>query len=362
MAAASTSPDTPDRKDSGKVVRKVLSFLLPLCVSAVLIVWLFHKVHVHTILQIMKESCDYRWLILMCAVLVLSRSIRGIRWGIQLRAAGVRRMPPFAEMASIYGAYALNLVLTGVGEAWRCIYVAKRQKASLSTVIGTDLGDRISDAVMIVSLTVLSVIVARPVIMRFMDHYSFGRDLLHMLSSPLLWIVVVALVVSVICLLCINTGNRYILRIRQEAGNLWNGFRILFTMKHQFRFWSYTLLIWIAYFLMTYLCFFAFPFTRALIRPDLAYGLLPGLVVFVFCSLSIAIPASGGLGPWNLAVIFALSLYGVDNSDAATYAMVVWAFQTVTQVLLGIVCAGYVAYSRKDSQIPTQNGTGASKE
>lgn len=346
-----TSPKTAGRSSAArKDLRKVLGYALPFGVSAALIVWLFHKVDVRTIISITRESCDYRWLLAMCAVLVVSRSVRGIRWGIQLRAAGVRRMPAFAEMVSIYGAYALNLILTGAGEVWRCIYVARRQRASLSTVVGTDLGDRISDAIMITLLTLLTVVVASPVLRRFMDHYSIGRDVVAILSSPWLWICLAGVVGALVWVMRSHSQNSIVLRIRRECANLWDGFRVLFTMKHQLRFWSYTLVIWVAYFLLTYLSFFAFPFTRALVRPELAYGLLPGLVVFVFGSVSIAVPASGGLGPWNLAVIFALSLYGVDNADAATFAMVVWAFQTVTQVLLGVVSAAYIARYRRDNR------------
>lgn len=336
-----------DKKKRHGGWRKVLDIVLPVAISGVMIAWLFHKVNLHSILQIMKDACDYRWLLLMCAVEVMSRCIRGIRWGIQLRAAGVKRMPPFAEIASIFGAFTLNLMLTGVGEAWRCVYVSRRQHAPLSTVIGTDLGDRISDAIMIVLIISLSLIVAQPVIERFMDNYSFGRHVVDVLSSPWLWLTLVALLGATVWLLFSRSRNKTLLKVRAEVLNLWQGFKVLFTMKHQVAYWIYTVLIWVAYFLMTYLCFFAFPFTRDLIRPDLAYGLLPGLIVFIFGAMSIAVPATGGLGPWNLALMFALSLYGVDSTDAAAYTMVVWAFQTVTQVLMGITAAAYIAYDHR---------------
>lgn len=339
--------DSSYKKRKHDTWRKVLDIALPVAISGVMIVWLFHKVNLHTIFQIMRDACDYRWLLLMCAVEILSRCVRGIRWGIQLRAAGIKRMPPFAEIVSIFGAFTLNLMLTGVGEAWRCLYVARRQQAPLSTVIGTDLGDRISDAIMIVLIISMSLIVAQPVIEKFMENYCFGRHVVDVISSPWLWLVVIALLGSAVWLLFSHTHNKTVLKVRTEALNLWNGFKILFTMKHQVRYWSYTVTIWIAYFLMTYLCFFAFPFTRTLIRPDLAYGLLPGLIVFIFAAMSIAVPASGGLGPWNIAVMFALSLYGVKSSDAAAYTMVVWAFQTATQVLMGLAAAVYIAYDRR---------------
>lgn len=346
MSTSQTKPTTGKPDGKRNIWKKVLDYALPTTISALVLVWLFHKVHPRQILQILRDSCDYRWLLLMCAVEIVSRCVRGIRWGMQLRAAGIRRMPPMAEISSIFGAFTLNLMLTGVGEAWRCVYVARRQRASLSTVIGTDLGDRISDAMMITVIISVAFVVVRPVINKFMDTYSFGRDIVTLLSSPWFWIVIIGLLGALVWLLCTHSNKPFIVKIRTQARDLWNGFKVLFTMKGQLRFWSYTIVIWVAYFLMTYLCFFAFPFTRVLIRPDLAYGLLPGLVVFVFSAMSIAIPATGGLGPWNLAIMFALSLYGVSNSDAIAYTMVVWAFQTVTQVLMGLTAAGYITYDR----------------
>lgn len=329
-----------------KPLHKIIEYAVPFAISAAVLVWLFRKVDFKTILHILRDSCDYRWLLLMCAVEIASRCVRGIRWGIQLRAAGIKRMPPMAEIVSIFGAFTLNLLLTGVGEAWRCIYVAKRQKAPLSTVIGTDLGDRISDAMMIILIISFSLIVAHPVIDKFLDNYSFGRYFMDALSSPWLWIIVVILLGTTVWILLARSDNKVVNKVRSQVMCLWNGFKVLFTMKHQVRYWTYTVAIWVAYFLMTYLCLFAFPFTRVLITPELAYGLLPGLVVFVFSALSIAIPASGGLGPWNLAVMFALSLYGIRNADALAFTMVVWAFQTITQVTMGAVCVGYIAYDK----------------
>lgn len=331
-------------------VRRAIDYVVPAAVSAVLIVWLFNKVNIHTVIQTVSNGCDWRWLLIMCGVLAASRSVRGLRWGIQLRAAGVRRMPAFAEMVAIYGAYALNLVLTGVGEAWRCVFVARRQKASLSTIVGTDIGDRLSDAIMISLITAAAFFLARPTIDSFLNHYSFGRHIADAASSPALWIILAVAAAATLWIARGHTSNPILIKIRTEAANLWSGLKVLFTMKHQVRFWSYTMILWVAYFMMTYLCFFAFPFTRALITPNLAYGLLPGLIVFVFGSLSIAVPSTGGLGPWNIAVMFALQLYGIDKTDAATYSLVVWAFQTATQVLLGIVSAVYISATRRQAR------------
>ena len=55
---------------------------------------------------------------------------------------------------------------------------------------------------------------------------------------------------------------------------------------------------------------------------DYCWGLIPGLVVLVFGSCSRGVPSNGGLGPWNIAVTFALSLFGISESDGAAYSLV----------------------------------------
>lgn len=83
------------------------------------------------------------------------------------------------------------------------------------------------------------------------------------------------------------------------------------------------------------------------------WGLIPGLVVFVFGSISIAVPSNGGLGPWNIAVMFALSLYGVGNSEGAAFSLVCWSFQAITQVAAGLFSIGYMQWDRKRRRVAT---------
>ena len=92
-------------------------------VSASLVLWLFHKVDFAEIRTVVREGVDYRYIFLMMAITVLSHVIRGVRWGIQLRAVRIPRIPVLAESVSIWGAYALNLLFPFLGEAWRCIYI-----------------------------------------------------------------------------------------------------------------------------------------------------------------------------------------------------------------------------------------------
>lgn len=339
------SPNTaapPVPKKRRITAMKVIEMVLPLLVSGLLVWWLLSKIDLRTITHVVREGCDFRFLFIMMMLMWLAESIRGVRWGIQLRAVGIRRLPVATEVSSIYGAYALNLIFSFLGEAWRCIFAAREGKAKLSTVVGTDLGDRISDLIVIMVLLVVSLGVARPEMMRFMGHYAIGRRLLQTLSSADFWISVVAVagVIAIAVWRCRNLP--WMLKARESAMRLWTGFAVLFHMKGIGLYVVLTLAIWVCYFFMTYSCFFAFPFTRHLISdPGNAAGFLPGLVVFVFGSVSMGVPSSGGLGPWNIAVMFALSLFGVSDADGASYSVMVWTMQTLMIVALGIWTMAY---------------------
>lgn len=346
---SSSTQETPIRKTL-HILEKVLDWVLPVAISATLVIWLFHKVKFADVITTIRNGCDFRYVILMMAITTLSHITRGVRWGIQLRGAGIPRMSVNAESVSIFGAYALNLVFPRLGEAWRCLYVSRRENAPLTTVIGTDLGDRISDLVVVISLVIVALIVAHPALYSFITHYSVGRDIDHIVEDKWLWIGIAAFI-GIFWYICHYLRQyRWVAKMDAGIARIWQGFKVLFTMKGKTAYLFLTLGIWTCYFMETYVMFFAFPFTRELVHePGLAAGFIPGLVVFVFGSLSMGIPSNGGLGPWNLAVMFALSLYGIGDTEGATFSMVMWSCQAAWLVVLGLYSAAYVMLTKKSN-------------
>lgn len=343
----STSAPSP-RHDIFATISRVLKYLIPILVSGGLIIWLFHKVNIHQVESIIRQGVDWRYIAAMMAITVLSHIIRGIRWGIQLRAAGIPRIPATAESVSIFGAYALNLVFPFLGEAWRCVYITRREGCKLSTVVGTDLGDRASDGIMILLIMILTVIVAHPAIDRFLDRYPLGEAIDRYTTDGVLWVVIAVVLALLIAGDYFFRDTKFVKGVNASIMRMWQGFSVLFHMKGTGLYLILTLGIWVCYFFETYVCFFAFPFTRELVtNSPYTLGLVLGLVVFVFGSCSMAVPSNGGLGPWNIAVMFALSLFGISNSDGAAYSIVCWSFQAIILVASGIFGAFYIMMNHK---------------
>lgn len=353
--------ETIKSKKYFNVIKKILGYLirygLPLAISVCLILWLFHKVNFHKVIDIAHKGCNYWFIAIMMVTTVLSLMVRGVRWGLQLRAAGVARMTPLCEWVSLWGAYALNLVFPQMGEAWRCVFVSKRQKAPLSTVIGTDIGDRFIDWLIIMILFILALIVAHPFIMEFMNHYAIGRQVKKVIENPYLWISLGGTIAFVVTILYFFRRVTWVQKINLNIKRMWDGFSVIFRMKLWWLYLLLSILTWVCYFFETYICFFAFDYTRALIEQSgTAFGLIPGLVVCVFGALSMGIPSNGGLGPWNIAIMFALTLFGINNTDGSAYSIVVWSFQAMTFIALGLFAAGYIAFTgknRKKEEIKT---------
>lgn len=339
-----------------KYAGDVLRYLVPLAISVCLLLWLFHKVDFKHVVKIIHEKCDFFWIALMMVITTLSHMVRGVRWGIQLRAAGVKRMPVVCEWVTIWGAYALNLVFPQMGEAWRCVFVSKREKAPLSTVIGTDIGDRSSDLVVVLILLGVSLIVAHPFIMDFMTKYAFGKEVEKIVDNPFLWIGIGGLIAFFWAVLHFFKTRKWVINLTKNLTRIWDGFRVIFTMKLWWLYVILTICIWTCYFMETYVCFFAFEYTRELVHdPHMAAGFIPGLVVFVFGSMSMAIPSNGGLGPWNLAVMFALSLFGITSAEGTAFSIVMWSCQAAMLIALGLFAAGYIAVTgRKDKAADSQ--------
>ena len=332
-----------------------LRYLLPIAFTVLLLVYLFHKVDFSRMFDLLKHGVDYWWILLAMGISIFSHIFRAARWQLQLNALDVK--PPFMALCcSIFGCYALNLVFPRLGEVWRCTYVASFKKSSFSSVLGSMVGDRLADTIMVASLLVFSLIVAAPALHSFLDKYPLGKDFIHLISQFWFWAAIVGGILIIFILFRIFRNHPFAIKIKETALSMWQGFIIIVKMKGRLKFLLLTFCIWGCYFMQLYVAFYAFDFTRALChKPGMAAGFAPCLVAFVLSSISMAIPSNGGLGPWNIAIMFALAIYGVTDDQGTAFSMLQWSGQTVMLIILGIFTMIYISVSKKEKKQPQQN-------
>ena len=319
-----------------KAVSYLVKYGIPLVIGVGLMYFLYKNVDINSMMDTLKADVNYWWFVPVALVSILSHVFRALRWRLQLKAINVK--PSFsAVLNSIFGTYAVNLVLPRLGEVWRCGYIANRQKASVTQVMGSMVADRLTDTVTVLLLTVITFLLAQNAFSQFFDTYpQMKESFLSVASDARIWFGTAIAIIAIGWLLVMKTENKFIKKIQLMARNLWEGFAAIGRMDGKWWFLLLTILIWGCYFLQLYLACKAFSFTSNL-------SVLAVLVMFVLSSIGMGVPTNGGLGSWHVAIIFGLSLYGVGvfslahfDPRASAFAMFVWGFQTVLLIVLGI--------------------------
>lgn len=330
-----------------RLLNYALKYLIPLAFTVLLVWYMFSKINIKELMLILRHGVNYSWIIMAMVISVFSHIFRAARWRIQLKALGIR--PPFMALCcSIFGTYALNLVFPRLGEVWRCAYVSRLERAPFTTIFGSMVADRLSDTLMVLAITIFTFIVARSGMMAFLSKYPMGENLLQTLSSPAFWIAGFLAIIALWCILKFGRNLSPVRKIIEMLKKLWQGFAIVARMKGKWAFIAYTFAIWGCYFFQLYVAFYAFSFTANLCNtPGLVFGLLPCLVAFVLSSIGMAVPSNGGLGPWNVAVMFGLAIYGITDTQGTAFSILVWSAQTVMLILLGIYTMIYISMSKR---------------
>lgn len=328
--------------------RTALSYLLkygvPLLVTVLLCNLLFRGVDFSEMVDIIRRQCDFTFIGIALVVAVFSHIFRAMRWQIQLKALGIDT-PLFPLILSIFGTYAVNLVLPRLGEIWRTGYIAKRQDAPFSTVFGSMVADRLADTFTVLALTVITFLLATRELGSYLSANAPSMEsVITVATSPWLWLGIAVLLAAAWWFLSRPTENRLIKKLQDFVKGLWQGFAVVVTMRGKGRWLLLTLCIWGCYFLQLYIAFFAFSFTADIVHD---FGILAVLVTFVLSSLAMGVPSNGGIGPWQWSVIVALGMYGLAKEPATAFANLVMGCQTLLLIALGIFTFACIALSKR---------------
>ena len=79
------------------------------------------------------------------------------------------------------------------------------------------------------------------------------------------------------------------------------------------------------------------------------------LVTFIVGSIAVIVPTPNGAGSWHFAVKTMLILYGIIETDALYFVLIVHTVQTMLIVVLGIYAWAALAFTKKTALILNQN-------
>lgn len=298
-----------------KSIQKGLRIFLFLSVGIVILWWLYKDMNAGELLKIMKNDVGYGWIVLSLIMGLLSHVSRTIRW--QMLIEPVDKRPGIVNtfLAVMIG-YLANLAIPRMGEISRCGVLSKYEKLSFSRLVGTVVTERVLDLIML--LLALGLMISL--------QYNFFADFVHnnmdlsgltgFFSSWWFGLIILFAAGAIIVFRQNILNSQMYFKLK----GLWLKFKEgLFSyrsVKNKPLFFFHTFFIFVLYFLMIYVCFFGFPFTREL-------GPGAGLAVFVLGSFGMVAPVQGGIGPYHFMVISTLLFFGVQAPQAAAFALLV---------------------------------------
>jgi uncharacterized protein (TIRG00374 family) len=274
------------------------------------------------------RTSDYWWLVPASAVLAVSVWVRALRWKLLFQR---EKRPPVAATtrALIVGQFFNNILPARAGEAARIVVLNQETGTSRAETLGTAVAERIADLLVLLLLLFVT--------LPFLPEVTWVR------AAGVLAIAVVALVAATTVVLrrFRHRPLRFLLRplarlpaVGREqtdrvASNLVAGLHALERPERASPAVGLTILSWL-------LIGLSYWFTLLAFEPDLGYD--AGILVLVTTSLSMVIPSlPASVGVFEAAVLIALRPYGIDDSRALSYAVVLHALN-----LFPYIVAGYV--------------------
>lgn len=329
---------------------KLLKYGVPPVITAGLCLLLFKDIDPAEMWHTIRTECDFRWIWLNILLNIAAHVARAARWQIQLRALDIR--PSLWQLTlSIFGTYAVNLVFPRLGEVWRTGYIAERQRAPFSKVFGSMVAERLSDTIVVGTVSLLTFLVAGSQFRAYLDQFpSAAERIAGFATSPVLWGVFIAVAFTVVWMVFRHPDNRFVAAGRRLWRGLWEGFSVIAGMPGKGRWLFYTGCLWCCYFTALWCAFESFPLTAETLS---AHGLTALLVCFVLTSLSMGVPSNGGIGPYQWAMVFGLGLYsvpGLTKEYATTFANLVMGVSTAMLITLGIFTFICIAFSRRNAK------------
>jgi len=312
-----------------KIVDKLIKIGFPFLLAGAILWWMYRGFDWEEVMEALSGEMSWTWMLLSMPFGILAQVFRGLRWRQVLEPMG-EKPRIHTCLNAIFLSYASSLVVPRVGEILRCGVLKRYEGTNFSQSIGTVLTERVIDVAMILLITLFTILTQIPVFAKFF--MSTGVSFEEFLSR----FTATGYLVTGVCLLVLMLGVVLLLRrfhffskTREVVSGITEGILSVRYLKSPMLFLFYSLAIWICYYLHFYLTFFCFDYTENL-------GAIAALVAFVVGTFAVLVPTPNGAGPWHFAVKTILVLYGVGQTSAAIFVLLVHTLQTFLVVLLGI--------------------------
>ena len=278
------------------------------------------------------KSANYWWVLASVTACLLAHVLRALRWNMLIEPLQNRSPKPLTTFYAVMIGYLANLAFPRMGEVSRCGVIHKTDKIPLNQLIGTVITERLIDLLMLIMVLTIAIFAQYQLIGDFLYHSLLLKFTSKVNYTSLLILAALLSATSLFLFFIIIKKKHW--GIVQKGAALWQGFssglRSVKKMRQKELFVTYSILIWVFYFLSTYFCLFALQALSHL-------GLAAALSILVFGSLGMIAPVQGGIGAFHWIVAEGLTIYAIQRSDGLAYATILHSSQTIVILVIGLI-------------------------
>lgn len=273
-------------------------------------------------------NANFIWVFASLACYMFSNFCRAMQWSILLEPVS-HRPKLYNSFGGVMIGYFANLGLPRMGEFIRTGMMSRYENIPYERVMATVVNSRVLDMLFLVLTTLIAMTMEFDTLSEFFtyvgDEYGYTS----------IYIIGVAGITGLASLVFIVNAPEskidIINKIQKVAISFKDGLVSIAQVKHPWKLVGYTAAIWVMYVMMTFVGFSAYD-------PTSEVNFSAGMVVFVIGALGFVIPSSGGIGTYHALTILGLSLYGISEVHAFSYAMILFmTLQIGANIFFGVL-------------------------
>ncbi len=315
--------------NSNKTLKKTINIAIPFVLGGGILWWMYRDTDFHAMEETLLHEMDWGWMLFSLVFGVTAQMFRGIRWKQTLEP--LDEHPRMMDcIHAVFISYASSLVIPRSGELSRCGVLARYDGTSFLKSLGTVVTERVIDSLLVLFITLVVILSQVAIFSSFFDRTGTNvGEILRGFTTTGYIVTAICLVITLVFLWILMKRFTFMEKLKDMVNKVKEGILSLSGVKNKGMFVFYTLAIWVSYFLHYWITFKCFDFTENL-------SFTVAIVSFIIGSISVIVPTPNGAGPWHFAVKTILILYGLADTDAVTFVLIVHTIQTALVPLLGI--------------------------
>lgn len=316
----------------------------------------FRNVNLSELALILKTT-NYLYVFLGMSIGVFGGSaIRAVRWGVLLEP--VKKNIGFRNLfATTIIGYMLNNLFPRSGEVVRPYILGKHENISRASAFATIIVERIIDTVMFLLMFAVALIYFKDRITNAIPQIESAVIILSAaIILMLIWIVFM-LWKPELSLKIVKIFTRILpAKLHEKVDNIFtsllSGFDVLRKPALFFRIALYSVLLWAAYLVSTYIPFYSFN-----ILVNDGTGLMRGLwdanLLLVLINVAMFIPSPAATGPYHyICKVTLVNMFAISEASALGYGTATHAMSFLLYLVLGIYY--FIKFNYKLSEIKEQ--------